>query len=244
MSRGRQLFFQQGHRECAEVPLVGCPSHGFNLAVGMVLRDDEDLLEKINKPMHKLKKLTLNAKLLKATVYRPKTRNVTRWWCSFEMLKRYTQIFGTLEEIDSPDMFNFLLTTVHTRRVDALMFQLKDLESVSMLFQSDETKLADVHGVDYVIYTYPQAVSKLISNDDIVACATFESAIVKIQLGNFVPMSTEERSKVSRFFVPLTYSNVSNKDCFTFAERALKRQRRSSKSGATAYSDLRFIFDL
>lgn len=120
--------------------------------------------------MHKLKGLSLIAKFFKATGYRPKTRNVTRWWYSFEMVKRYTQIREDVEEIDSPDVDILLLTTGQNRRVDTLMSMLKDLESVSKLLQSDETKLADVRGeFYYVIDTYPVAVAKLASNADIVA---------------------------------------------------------------------------
>lgn len=118
------------------------------------------------------------------------------------------------------------------------MSKLQYLVSVSKHLQNYVTKLVIVCGVfDYFTDSYPVSVAKRASSVDIVACLTFKAAVVNINLGNLVALSTEKRQQVSRFAVALTDSNVSNEDSLTISESALERQHRSSENRATSYSD-------
>eukprot|EP00171_Calliarthron_tuberculosum_P003338 IDg3338t1 len=69
----------------ASVPLIGCASHRFNLAVQAILTEEEDILAKISAMMSKLKNLTLAAELFPLCSLRAKTRKVTRWISDSEM---------------------------------------------------------------------------------------------------------------------------------------------------------------
>ena len=70
------------------VPLIGCASHRYNLAVQTRLAQNEPLLEKIHKLMTKLKHGLSAAKLRRLTPLAAVNRNKTRWSSSFDMLKR------------------------------------------------------------------------------------------------------------------------------------------------------------
>ncbi len=60
-----------------DIPLIGCSSHRFNLAVNDILTSYEQILGKINRLMVKLRSLTISARLRKFTHLGPKLRNVT-----------------------------------------------------------------------------------------------------------------------------------------------------------------------
>ena len=76
------------------VPLVGCASHRFNLAVNkyMEYQDHMSVLNKINGLMGKLKNLKLAGKLRKYTELRPVQRNETRWSSTAAMVDRYLSL--------------------------------------------------------------------------------------------------------------------------------------------------------
>ncbi|RHY87089.1 hypothetical protein DYB37_010078 [Aphanomyces astaci] len=57
------------------VPMIGCASHRFNLFIGDVLAEYEDLLVAVNAIMRKLTNIIPSAKLRRLTDLRPKQRN-------------------------------------------------------------------------------------------------------------------------------------------------------------------------
>lgn len=71
---------------------IGCASHRFNLAVQLIMVEEEELLSQINCLMSKLEKLLLGEKLLKLMPLRPLTRNSTRWSLTFEIIARYARV--------------------------------------------------------------------------------------------------------------------------------------------------------
>lgn len=208
----------------AKVPLVGRANHSFNLAMGKELQKREVLLDKINRLMQKLKGHILNAKILKASGYRLETRNITRWSLAFDMVKLYTQARDAAEGLDLPDVDKLLLTTAKALRFDALMSKMKDFKSVSKLLQSDDTMLGNDRGIfAYVIDIYPLFTTKLSENANIVACPTFDSAIVEVQLVHSVELSTEDYIQVSQYFVNRMESNIGNEESLSFTDCAFKR---------------------
>lgn len=62
----------------ASRPLIGCASYRFNLAVKEILCENEDLLDRVNYLMGKLKGLLISAKLRKVTPLEARMRNDTR----------------------------------------------------------------------------------------------------------------------------------------------------------------------
>ena len=84
------------------LPLIGCASHRFNLAVKEHLKPQCAILEKINNLMGKLKSLKLSGKLRLHTDLRPVQRNDTRWSSTYAMVERY----GKFREILSQPEFS------------------------------------------------------------------------------------------------------------------------------------------
>uniref|UniRef100_H3GUY7 Uncharacterized protein n=1 Tax=Phytophthora ramorum TaxID=164328 RepID=H3GUY7_PHYRM len=71
------------------IPLVGCASHRFNLAVNKFLAPYESLLGEVNDLMVALRQENNFAELKKHTELLPVKRNVTRWSSTFTMVQRY-----------------------------------------------------------------------------------------------------------------------------------------------------------
>lgn len=88
-----------GHR-VGEIPLIGCASHGFALAVKDFMQCDEGLIDKIQKLMKKLSTVKGKALLRSHTSLAPIMRNDTRWSSTYEMLQRYTKLEPILRSLD------------------------------------------------------------------------------------------------------------------------------------------------
>ena len=166
-------------------PLTGCASHRFNLAVQRIMGKEEELREKINRLMSKLKKLLSGAKLFQLTPLRPITRNTTRWISTFDMISRYVRLREFLVDLASSDIDDLCLNSSQNRRVDSLLVRLQDLESVSKSLQKKSATIAEVRVLfDAVMDQYPETASKLSPSTAIVRIPYLESAIVKVQLGS------------------------------------------------------------
>ena len=82
------------------LPLIGCASHRFNLAVQDILSEHETLLFKVHALMKKLRTPLMAARLAKQTPLNAKTQNVTRWSSSFDMLRRYNELREFLHHLN------------------------------------------------------------------------------------------------------------------------------------------------
>ena len=177
------------------VPLVGFASHRLNLAIKDILKFHEVLLNKLNRLMSKLRNLLLSAKLRKLTTLRPKLRNVTRWSSTYDVLRRHKELKPFLSKIDSVEIDELELSLSETRQVDSLVKNLEVFESVSKELQRDGTSLSDVRAVfDALMDEYPNLSDRLKWNANIVHRPEFESALVKLQRGNYSSLSREEKN--------------------------------------------------
>jgi len=91
------------------IPMVGCASHRFNLAVKLWIKEQrglEDALEKISVLMGKACNIKAAARLREATqdahgkMLKAKKKNETRWTSSFTMLTRYLRIRENIETVE------------------------------------------------------------------------------------------------------------------------------------------------
>lgn len=222
-------------------PLIGCASHRFNLAMQVLLNCEEGLVNKINVLMGKLKNLTLSAKLYMLCGRRAQTRNATRWSSVFEMFLCYDNIKDHLRDLQSEDVDDMFLTAAEDRRFDSFFQELKHLESVTMAVQSESTTVHDVRVLfDAVMEKYPETTTKLSSTANIIHSPVFETAIGKVQSGNEVIMSHEEKEALAALKITRQEEEGSTYTGLSFAEQALKR-RKVSCGGRTDYSDLRFL---
>ena len=207
-----------------------------------LLHEDEDVIAKIHALMTKLKTLILAARLMKLSQLRAKTRNVTRWSSTYEMLLRYNRLKDFLPKLNSSDIDSLCLSSSENRRVDTLLTNLKELESVTKILQAESTKLSDVRGLfDAVIDSYPETTSKLTSFASIVHSPVFKAAVVKLQLCNQGALSREERAVVKNFELQRELPVEDGREDLSFAQRALKRQKVNADDFGTKYMDLRFL---
>lgn len=224
------------------IPLIGCCSHRFNLAVKDVLRSEEELIMKIQVIMVKLRGLLLSANLRKLTPLKPMLRNNTRWSSTLSMLSRYVRLREFLPNLNCYEIDELSLSVAENRRVDMLLVQLEPLDEVTKLLQSESTTVSDARALfDAVIQKYPDTTSRLASSAKIVHCPNFESGIVKIQRKNCSALSREEKLSTKSLLVSENADVVSEDASLSFAQRALKRQRLMEEEHGDIYADTRFL---
>ena len=81
-------------------PLIGCASHRFNLAIKVILKEQEHLIGRIQDINVKLKSLKLRGNLRSHTELEPKLRNDTRWSSTYQMLERYIKLHPIISDKD------------------------------------------------------------------------------------------------------------------------------------------------
>ncbi|KAH9098042.1 hypothetical protein LEN26_016764 [Aphanomyces euteiches] len=87
------------------VPLIGCYSHKFNLAVKRWLLPFEEELTAINDLMGHLKRLHVMRQLRQLTDLAPVHRNMTRWSSTFNMVSRFLELLPALDQMESINEF-------------------------------------------------------------------------------------------------------------------------------------------
>lgn len=225
------------------IPMIGCASHRFNLAVRDYLSSEEHILTKINEIMVKLKSLLIGARLRQFTPLRPKLRNVTRWSSTFEMLSRYRELRDFLPALDSTEIDEMSLTVSENRQVDCLFEKLKLFESVTKALQTDKTSMSDVRTIfDAVIGEHPSTHSRLSATAPIVHCPEFESGVVEVQRGSPNALTVEEQLCMKEFERECTTGYSADDHELSFVERALKRQKVAFNDSESKYVDLRYLF--
>ncbi|EGZ06100.1 hypothetical protein PHYSODRAFT_532032 [Phytophthora sojae] len=151
-----------GRKEGA-LPLIGCASHRFNLAVRAFLEAHETMVEKVHKFMKKLATVKGRAVLKKISKLHPKLNNVTRWSSTYEMLERFVALhphvkmleFKYLEKIRIVDL---LFIPHEFAQAEELLAQLANLEEATQELQKEELTLAAARDLfDLAIKRYPAA---------------------------------------------------------------------------------------
>lgn len=134
----------------------------------------ENVSMKVNNLMVKLRGLLLSLKLRRFTHLLLITRNVTRWSSTFEMLLRYNRIREFSPSLYSVEIDSMSLSSPENRRMDDLMVDLKDFESVSKALQREATRLSDVRAIfDAIIDDYSNTGHRISPTVDIVHCPGF-----------------------------------------------------------------------
>ncbi|RQM21052.1 hypothetical protein B5M09_013373 [Aphanomyces astaci] len=165
----------------AGIPMVGCASHRFNLFVGDVLADCEDLLCAVHATIKKLSNIIPATKLHRLTSLYPKQRKKTRWSSSVAMLARYVELKPFLPQLGLDYIDMLLLNSRQERDVELLIAQLTDLNSLTLALQDESLTLADVRLMfDDVVVQYPSAEVCLGPDVNVVEDPTFESGVVKV----------------------------------------------------------------
>jgi len=192
-----------------KIPFIVCYSHRLNLAIKQYLKEYEEKINKIDGLMKVLKMKKIKGKLLKFHCrYEPQRKNATRWGSELKMLISFQNILPYLEGNNwghNSQIQPFLdelgdLESLVNGSEDVLIESLKELETISLGLQSEDTRLhlarftfeSLIESMKYDIMRHHLSkdyVTKPLSKN-------FESAIIKIQRREEHLMNDAERESV------------------------------------------------
>ncbi|EGZ08115.1 hypothetical protein PHYSODRAFT_526629, partial [Phytophthora sojae] len=162
-----------------EVPLIGCASHRFNLAVNKYLEDYTEEVSVVSALMQALPTINNRAALKDQTKLSPLRPNVTRWGSTFKMLARYVRIRDDIKQVEA--VFDLIPTAAMHERIKSLLEDLRIFDSVTVALHSDDLSLADVRVLfDSIVERFPLLKPKLGPTASIVHSPSFETAAVKV----------------------------------------------------------------
>ena len=147
---GDNVSTNQALADMCKKPLIGCASHRFNLAMKKFLDPFESLMSKITDLMGKLKTLKMSGKLRKFSHLRPVQRNDTCWSSSYGMLKWYSELMTFLSDscfTTDRTIVDYLLSPSENTQSEQMLKELKYMDSITELLQSDNTDMSDVRAL-------------------------------------------------------------------------------------------------
>jgi len=165
------------------VPLIGCASHRFNLALKLYLRPYFKILDSVNNIMVKLRNIKLAARLRQQTELVAVIRNDTRWSSTYNMIKRYPELKEFLPHVcpENDDFMDLILNKKETASLEKLFKELTKLQSVTEVLQSPNITMLQVRQIfDKVIMDFPETKQYLSEDAEIILFKDFESGIVKL----------------------------------------------------------------
>ena len=131
--------------------------------------------------MSELRKLTLSTNLHELTPLRSNIPNQIRCISTYNMSHQYFQLREFITKPNSIEIDTSSLIIFENRRVDMLVRQRYDLDSVSKKLQCDSTSLSIVRAlIEAIIEVFLETSSRLASNGSVIHNTAFEFAIVKI----------------------------------------------------------------
>ncbi|EGZ26480.1 hypothetical protein PHYSODRAFT_258511 [Phytophthora sojae] len=187
------------------VPLVGCASHRLNLAVQADMASHEEELAAVQALMD------------------------TRWSSTFEMVRRYLQLFEFLDAEDD-DLMDLLPPPAMNKRLRALYQELCDIESVSKALQGHDADLLDVREwFDELIAVKPQYARYIGPRANIVHNPDFEAGCVRVLRGKAQRLTRAEKAALQPFEAARPDDAAASEEeedpAASFVERLRKRRR-------------------
>eukprot|EP00644_Phytophthora_capsici_P008308 jgi/Phyca11/114284/e_gw1.26.396.1 len=215
------------------VPLVGCASHRFNLAVNRFLAEYEDELATVNDLMIQLRHCNNAARLRELTDLQPVKRNATRWSSTYAMVDRYVRIRDAIRQVEAVE--DYVPSGVYHKKLVTLLAELERLDTVYAALQHERTTLADVRLLfDEVIADYPIMADHLRASAKIVHSPTFESALTRYSaLARLVPPTS---NTVERLFSTCKLIMTPQRSCMlpaNFEMIAFLRVNREMRNAST-----------
>ena len=180
------------------VPIVGCASHRFNLAVNKYLEPYSDQLSKINDLMKKLSSATKRGALQNSTDLAHVIMNTTRCSSTFSMLSRFFELKRFLDTEDVEIAF-LLPLPGDLLSLNALLENLKAFEKATKMLQDEHINLHKVRVLfDKVLEQFPSLDHYLgVEEGSLTHGANFELAIVNSFSGK--PLTTDQKQTLEQF---------------------------------------------
>ncbi|KAG2773227.1 hypothetical protein Pcac1_g16042 [Phytophthora cactorum] len=182
-----------------DVPLIGCASHRFNLAMVRFLPDSENLINMIQRLMTSLRQPNNAAQLALHTALFPEKANATRWFSVWKMVHKYVRIRDAAKHF--PAVEELLPRLSDHRRILVLHDKLKELQSVCEKLQQHKRTLGKVRALfDTCMAKYPVMEEYLKPTAKIVHSPTFEAAVIKVT--SSPPVTSAETKTLEPFRPP------------------------------------------
>jgi hypothetical protein len=226
------------------LPLIGCASHRFNLAVNLFFEQWEQLIEQVHSIMKSLRTTKNIGRLHEMTELAPRIRQETRWSGTFKLLRRYFEI---KDFVDEEVMGVELLTRYQERTLSTLVEHCKHLESISLELQKESCTMLDVRVLfDEACLDFPVLKTYISETAEIIHSNHFESAICKILNGKESDLTILEKDSVKHCLKSNSNNNSdaspsSESPMMTLAQRALKKKKIETEAlkNVSAYIDLK-----
>lgn len=211
----------------AGVPLIGCNSHKFNLAVENWIKDQPNLesgLTAVRDVMRSIRTLKNSAKLRELTHLGALLPNETRWCGKFQMVKRFLHIENLLKNIETLD--KLLPTPAQRRALESAVPHFNNFESITVNLQKRGMPISKVRFVfDQICEDYPCMKSHLSIDAEIVHDKAFERAIVKILDNRESQLTSEEKSAVGKLRIDQNVDEIHEVPGSYFTKIDHKRRR-------------------
>jgi hypothetical protein len=222
------------------VPLVGCYSHKFNLAMQQLLAGHEDVLNAVNILMGQLGRLRPAGQLRRLTDLRPVRRNATRWSSAYKMVQRFVQLLPYLDHIPAVDAY--MLTRAQTAQVKGLEEVLSELDSVTRTLQAERLDLADARALFSGLYRMYPDLHHLSPESELIRYPDFEIGVVKILSNAENELSQAEALAVQGFRKSrLDDEGEERASSSNLATQLLRANRRRIDNAPSLYVDLNFV---
>ena len=227
------------------VPLIGCASHSFNLAMEMFLLKYKHIIDKTNTLMGKFKNLKLAGKLRLLTSLCAIQRNTTRWSSTSEMIKQYFRLkpFFTQGNFDKmPELIDYMLSARGENDLQLLNETLQKFNSVTIALQRESIDISEVRALFNEIIRHDVNMGTyLSSNADIIHFKTFENALVKILDNGEHKLFLNEKESVNKLLKQSEITPVSIDHDLDFASKLLKKRKLEKMSSGSRYVNCKFL---
>ncbi len=171
------------------------------------------------------------AKLRKFIHLQPVTGNITRCPPASRILKGFLRIHQFILELNLDELDAMMPSTRCTKRIEALVGELEQLDAIAKTFQRDNLTVTEERDlIEEVLENYQHLVDRLKKTAPIVHDADFETLISKILSNHVSSITIEEKLATSclRIDGEIQFCNSDDKH-LSFAEKAMKRRKIESK---------------
>lgn len=238
---GDNCSVNQSMARTLQIPLIGCASHKFNLAVRRWIDSQPDLtpiIHKVGLVMKKASTLKVASQLRELTSYATVRNNDTRWSSTFQMVERFLKIQNELSSV--VDLLSLLPNHLEVDLLARAFCSMKKFDSVTIMLQRDGMSFVESREIfDLFLIDFPDFAHYISNEASIIEDEMFEKAVMQLARG--MPLTEEQRNSIQGLLVKPdnnqgtedNESNAENSDeedtSETFSQalqRKLKRQKR------------------
>lgn len=233
--------------ETLHVPLIGCASHKFNLAVKRYIKHNfQSVVDKVAAMCIEMRKSNNAGQLNKFTSLKALGYNETRWSSVYTMIARYKEIHQFITAENFPSLVKKMLSPSENSEVDQFLVNLIKFESITRELQRENLTVLEARCLfNRVMQDYPEMSYYLSQNASIIHDKDFDNALVAIMDATEHNLSVKQVQLVKQFEKPI--SDISENDdsgnntTESYAKDILNSAKKAKVDGTHNYIDMSFI---